>query len=286
MDRAKAHALLSWLFLLKILKAKRCDADWAIDKRCIQAVRLEDVDENSPYNGEQTGFRVVLDCRVTRAQKESMDEGGLLYDLVLSGKPCYDLVFNNTLTNGVFGRLLVRGLSAEATVESGNAIKQIVSRRFSVVNSMFCAKLGLSKTLLKELLTALHQIDKKQTIWVSSGDSDQLEALREQKESQLDFSRKNILSVQDILFVKKSEKASFLIVTQAANLMEPVVMRLLLKTANCILIGDLEDDHLERTRAPVIIDSEEMRDDFLDQSLFRRMWSERPDLCFDLEREN
>lgn len=140
--------------------------------------------------------------------------------------------------------------------------------------------------MFNELLTALYQIDKKRTIWVTSGNTDQIEELRDQRDSKLDFSRKNILGVQDIIFRKKAEKASFLIVTQATNLMEPVVMRLLLKTTNCILIGHLEDDRLEKTKIPIHIGDEDIREAFLKQSLFRRLWSERPDLCFDLELEN
>lgn len=87
--------------------------------------------------------------------------------------------------------------------------------------------------------------------------------------------------LEDIAFEGgNTENTCALIVADATNLMEPLLVRGLRRFWRCVLLGNLRDKELHD---PLLrISNPTLRDEFVELSLFRRLWIKHPQLRFDL----
>jgi hypothetical protein len=147
---------------------------------------------------------------------------------------------------------------------------------------------------VEDLFKDLERIDPKREVWLATGNPHDrlprsswanLEIIRNCREIP-SFGKRSRRSDEEGEEDEEEEDEDnniLLIVTSATNLMEPLMINALSRVANCILIGDLKS-RIQKEDLAIQINfnqNDKVKAGFQNLSFFRRMWAERPDLCYD-----
>lgn len=132
----------------------------------------------------------------------------------------------------------------------------------------------------------LERIDRGRPIWLAKGNKDdRIPSYSSNLNIEVIDNCSDIPFLGNMIDEEDDDEANrvLLIITSATNLMEPLIINALSRVSNCILIGNLKSQ-LTAKELQLKIDfnnNKAVETGFKNLSFFRRMWTERPDLCFD-----